>query len=74
MEEKIEIMSLLQAKQVLEQSLSLLSYGAIEVRDVNGKQYIYVHYREEGIALTKYVGEYSKEIYEIILNNSINAK
>lgn len=74
MEEKIEIMSLLQTKQALEQSLSLLSYGAIEIREANGKQYIYVHYREEGIALTKYVGEYSKELYELILNNSIKAK
>ena len=74
MDEKIQIMSLLQTKQDLERSLSLLSYGAIEIRETNGKQYIYVHYREEGIALTKYVGEYSKELYDLILNNSIKAK
>lgn len=35
---------------------------------------IYVHYREDGILLTKYVGEYSDNLYNLILNNSITAK
>ncbi len=38
------------------------------------KKYIYVHYREDGILLTKYVGEYSEEVYNLILNNSIESK
>lgn len=74
MEEKIEIMQLIQTKQILERELSLLAYGSVEIRENNSNKYIYVHYREDGVALTKYVGEYSEELYNLILNNSIKAK
>lgn len=74
MEEKVEIMSLLQSKQLLENKLSSLAYGAVEIREKNSNKYIYVHYREDGVALTKYVGEYSDELYNLVLNNSIKAK
>lgn len=74
MEDKIEIMELLQNKQVLEQELNSLSYGAIEIREADSNKYIYVHYREDGVALTKYVGEYSEKLYNLVLNNSIKAK
>lgn len=74
MEEKIEIMSLLQTKQVLEHELQSLAYGAVEIRENDSNKYIYVHYREDGVALTKYVGEYSDELYNLVLNNSIKAK
>ena len=74
MEEKIEIMNLLQNKQILENELQSLAYGAVEIRENNSNKYIYVHYRENGVALTKYVGEYSDELYNLVLNNSIKAK
>ena len=74
MEEKIEIMNLLQSKQVFEHELQSLSYGSVEIRENNSNKYIYVHYREDGVASTKYVGEYSDELYNLILNNSIKAK
>ena len=74
MEEKIEIMNLLQNKQILEHELQTLAYGSVEIRENNSNKYIYVHYREDGVALTKYVGEYSDELYNLILNNSIKAK
>ena len=74
MEEKIEIMNLLQSKQVLEHELQSLAYGSVEIRKNNSNKYIYVHYREDGVALTKYVGEYSDELYNLVLNNSIKAK
>ena len=74
MEDKIEIMRLLQEKQTLEQQLASLAYGSVEIRENNSNKYIYVHYREDGIALTKYVGEYSDDLYNLILNNSIKAK
>ena len=74
MEEKIEIISLLQSKQILEQRLKTLAYGSVEIREKNSNKYIYVHYREDGVSLTKYVGEYSDELYNLILNNSIEAK
>ena len=74
MEEKMEIISLLQNKKLLEKELESLAYGSVEIRENNSKKYIYVHYRENGVALTKYVGEYSEELYNLILNNSIKAK
>ena len=74
MEEKIEIMNLLQIKQTLTKELNDLIYGAVEIRKKNSNKYIYVHYREDGILLTKYVGEYSDNLYNLILNNSIKAK
>lgn len=74
MEEKIEIINLLQNKQVLEHELQTLAYGSVEIRENNSNKYIYVHYREDGVALTKYIGEYSDELYNLVLNNSIKAK
>ena len=74
MEEKIEIMNLLHSKQVLEHELQSIAYGSVEIRENNSNKYIYVHYREDGVALTKYVGEYSEELYNLVLNNSIKAK
>lgn len=74
MEEKIEIMNLLQNKQLLEHEIQSLTYGSVEIRENDSNKYIYVHYREDGIALTKYVGEYSDELYNLVLNNSIKAK
>ena len=55
-------------------NLNSLIYGAIEIRETNSNKYIYVHYREDGISLTKYVGEYSENLYNLILNNTIKAK
>lgn len=74
MEEKMEIMNLLENKQILERQLDAIIYGAVEIREANSNKYIYVHYRERGIALTKYVGEYTNDLYNLILNNSIKAK
>ena len=74
MEEKIEIMNLLQSKQVFEHELQSLIYGSVEIRENKSNKYIYVHYRVDGIALTKYVGEYSDELYNLVLNNNIKAK
>ena len=74
MEEKMEIMNLLQNKQLLEHELQSITYGSVEIRENDSNKYIYVHYREDGVALTKYVGEYSEELYNLVLNNSIKAK
>ena len=74
MGEKVEILSLLQDKQSLEHELQSIAYGSVEIRENDSNKYIYVHYRKDGVALTKYVGEYSEELYNLILNNSIKAK
>ena len=44
----------------------------LKLNDSN--KYIYVHYREDGVLLTKYIGEYSVELYNLIINNNIKAK
>ena len=74
MENQIEIINLLRSKQILELELQSLAYGSVEIRENNSNKYIYVHYRENGVVLTKYVGEYSDNLYNLILNNSIKAK
>lgn len=74
MEDKIEIINLLQNKQLFEHELQSITYGSVEIRKNDSNKYIYVHYREDGVALTKYVGEYSEELYNLVLNNSIKAK
>ena len=43
MEEKIEIMNLLQSKQTLEHELQSLAYGSVEIRENDSNKYIYVH-------------------------------
>ena len=67
MEERSKILNLLNEKNELNNRLNSLIYGSIEIREKNNKKYVYVHYRDKGIALTKYVGEYSDELYNSIL-------
>lgn len=67
MEEKMEIMNLLQSRHMLEKELESLVYGAVEIRENNGKKYLYAHYREEGVALTKYVGNIRKSCINLSL-------
>ena len=74
MKEKGEIITLLQTRQALLHELSTLTYGSIEIRENNSNKYLYVHYREDGRLLTKYIGEYSEELYNLILKNNIRAR
>ncbi len=74
MSDKSEIIALLQNKQLLEHQLESLSYGSVEIRERGSNKYIYVHYRKDGVSLTKYVDEYSDDLYNLILNNNIKAK
>lgn len=74
MENREEILSLLNEKDSLSKELKTLTYGSIEIREKDCNKYIYVHFREDGIALTKYVGEFSDDLYNLILNNSLRAK
>lgn len=52
MEEKMGIINLFQNKQLLENELQLLTYGSVEIRENDSNKYVYVHYREEGVATT----------------------
>lgn len=74
MENREEILSQLNEKDSLLKELKSLTYGSIEIRKKDCNKYIYVHFREDGIALTKYVGEFSDDLYNLILNNTLRAK
>ncbi|MGD9679338.1 MAG: Fic family protein [Vulcanibacillus sp.] len=68
------IAELLHEKELLTSRLSKLLYGAVEIREKNEKKYIYVHYREDGVKQSKYAGELSNELYNLIIENNNLAK
>ena len=74
MYDKIKILDLISQKQVKQFELESLIYGSIEVREKDNKKYIYIHAREDGLQVTKYVGEYTEVLYNLISNNNIRAK
>ncbi|MGN1052341.1 MAG: Fic family protein [Candidatus Scatosoma sp.] len=62
--------SLLHEQEILKSRIGKTIYGTIEIREGNSNKYIYVHFREDGRYRTKYVGEYSYELYNVILENN----
>lgn len=66
----MNISSLLQERNLLLTRIEKTLYGALDVRERNGKKYVYVHYREDGVSRTKYAGEYSQELHNLILENN----
>ena len=58
MDSQMKILDLINQKQIQETQLNQLVYGAIEIRDKDNK----------------YIGEYSDNLYNLILNNNIKAK
>ncbi|MBO5530616.1 MAG: Fic family protein [Bacilli bacterium] len=71
MSDNFELLILLQTKQMLVEDLKKLVSGSIEIRD---KKYLYIHGREDGIPFTKYIGEYSEDLYNSLLSNNFAAK
>lgn len=74
MSEEIKILDLLNQKQKKEYELNQTIYGSVEIRENDNKKYIYTHTKEDGLQSTKYVGEYSEDLHNLILNNNIKAK
>ncbi len=70
----MEIAKLLQEKNLIEIRLEKMIYGSIEVRVSNNKRFIYVHLRENGKLRSKYIGEYSADLYNVILENNNTAR
>jgi len=64
------IAELLHEQELLKSRISKMLYGSIEIREKKDKKYIYVHFREDGISTSKYAGEYSNELYNLILENN----
>ena len=74
MNEIIETIELVSKKRTLESRLNNLLWGTVEIRDVKGGQYIYLHKRVSGLSRTFYVGEYSEALYNQIIKNNMVAK
>jgi len=70
----MNVNELLANKKMLEKAIDNLIFGSIEIREKNDKKYIYVHNRIDGISRSKYAGEYSDELYNLILENNKRAK
>lgn len=68
------ILNLLHEKEMLLSSLEKMIYGSIEIRSTNGKEYIYVHKRIDGIKKSQYAGEMSNVLFNVITENNILAK
>lgn len=70
----LELTNLLSDKEKLEEKLNNMIFGTIEIREKDDKKYIYVHFRENGKLKTKYAGEYTEELYNLILKNNDEVK
>ena len=68
------IVQLLDEKIKIENWLNNVLYGSIETRVRKSKKYIYVHYRDGKKIITKYAGEYSARLINIITENTLLAK
>jgi hypothetical protein len=68
------LMQLLDEKIKINNWLSNVLYGSIELRTRKSKQYIYVHFRNGDKVITKYAGEYSSRLVNIIHENTLLAK
>ena len=68
------ISSMVHEREIIKSRLEKMVYGSIEIRENNEKKYIYVHRRIDGIKESKYVGEYSNELFAMITENNLLAK
>jgi Fic family protein len=64
------ISSLLHEQEMLKSRISKLLHGTVEIREKASKKYIYVHFRDNGISTSRYAGEYSIELNNLILENN----
>lgn len=70
----LETIELINSRKAYDSQLDSLLWGTVEVREVKGCKYIYLHKRVSGFTRTIYAGEYSDELYSIIQRNNISAK
>lgn len=70
-----QIRELLQKRAALQAKLNLLPYdGSPEVKEVHHKQYLYVRKRIGSRLTSTYVGAYSDELYNLLLQNARDAR
>ncbi len=70
----LETIELVNSQKAYESQLDSLLWGTVEVREVKGGKYIYLHKRVGGLTRTIYSGEYSDELYSLIQRNNVAAK
>lgn len=74
MDKQGRIIELINLKNIKVKELDSIIFGSIEIREKDNKKYIYTHIKDNGVSITKYIGEYSDELYNLILSNNIKAK
>lgn len=70
----LETIELINSQNSFKSQLDSLLWGTVEVREVKGGKYIYLHKRVGGFMRTTYAGEYSDELYSLIQKNNVTAK
>lgn len=70
----LETIELVNSKKTYESQLDSLLWGTVEVREVKGGKYVYLHKRVGGLTRTIYAGEYSEELYSLIQKNNLTVK
>lgn len=64
------VAELLHEQELLKSRINKMIHGSVEIREQNEKKYIYAHFRDDGISKSKYAGEYSIELNNLILENN----
>lgn len=70
----MNILELTSEKELISSRLEKMIFGTVDIREKENKKYIYVQTTIDGIKRNKYVGEYSNELYNLILENNQVAK
>ena len=70
----VNISDLLKERKQIINELKSMLYGSIELRVKDNKQYIYVHFRQDGVLKTKYVGENSDTLYNFVKRSTMLAE
>ena len=70
-----KIQELLNKKAELLARLNLLPYdGTPEIKEISGKKYLYVRKRQLDKVKSTYVGEYSDDLYQVLIRNNKEGK
>lgn len=69
-----KVLYILEQIKIIEFKLDNLIYGSIEIRETKNNKYLYCHARENGIQTTKYIGDYTDVLYNMIVSNNSEAK
>jgi len=74
MENFLETLELVRSQKTYKAQLDSFLWGTVELREINGGKYIYLHKRVGGLTRTIYVGEFNEELYSQIQKNNLVAK